>query len=81
MSDNKNINIAPETGKLDPVDANIASSEVSSVVGSVKTAKVSYLRSANTRLRHTVQYVVTRYVDVVLRDYLTRPATKCIIYF
>ncbi|KOB76705.1 putative viral A-type inclusion protein [Operophtera brumata] len=48
MSDNKNINIAPETGKFDPVDANIASSEVSSVVGSVKTAKTPHKVSTST---------------------------------
>lgn len=45
MSDNKNIEFAPETGKLDPVDDNIASSEVSSVVENVKITKVSILNT------------------------------------
>lgn len=41
MSDNKNINTASETGKLDPADADVAASDVSFVVESVKTEKVS----------------------------------------
>lgn len=40
MSDNKNNN-PPEREQSDTADSNIASSEVSSVVGSVKTSKVN----------------------------------------
>lgn len=40
MSDNKNNN-PPEREQSDTADSNLASSEVSSVVGSVKTSKVN----------------------------------------
>lgn len=41
MSNNKNINSPPEKGQQDPSDSNLtASAEVSSIAGSVSTAKV-----------------------------------------
>lgn len=42
MSDNKNVDNIPEKGQLEPSDTNlaVAASELSSVAGSVKSAKV-----------------------------------------